>query len=44
MIAKALEDNSLNGFTISIKDLTEPSNNAVDADRFYDADYIAIGK
>lgn len=44
MIAKALEDNSLNGFTLSIKDLTEPSTNAVDADGFYDAHYIAIGK
>lgn len=44
MIAKALEDNSLNGFTLSVKDLTEPSTNAVDADGFYDAHYIAIGK
>ena len=44
MIAKALEDNSLNGFTLSIKDLTEPSTNAVDAAGFYDAHYIAIGK
>lgn len=44
MIAKALEDNSLNGFTLSIKDLTAPSTNAVDANGFYDAHYIAIGK
>ena len=44
MIAKAVEENSLDGFTLSVKDLTNPNTNNVDADSFYDAHYIAIGK
>lgn len=44
MIAKALDENALDGFTLSIKDMTEPNTNKVDADSFYDANYIAIGK
>ena len=44
MIAKAVEENSLDGFTLSVKDLENPNNNNVDADSFYDAHYIAIGK
>lgn len=41
MIAKALEDNSLAGFTLSVKNL---SDGGVDQGSFYDAHYIAIGK
>lgn len=44
MIAKAVEDNSLDGFTLSVKNLTNPNTNNVDVDSFYDAHYIAIGK
>lgn len=44
MIAKALEDNSLNGFTLSVKNLSGPDINEVDQEGFYDAHYIAIGK
>ena len=44
MIAKAVEENSLDGFTLSVKNLTNPNTNNVDVDSFYDAHYIAIGK
>ena len=44
MIAKALEDDSLAGFTLSVKNLSGPDINEVDQEGFYDAHYIAIGK
>lgn len=44
MIAKALEDNSLDGFTLSVKNLSGPDINEVNHDSSYDAQYIAIGK
>lgn len=44
MIAKALEDDSLAGFTLSVKNLSGTGIDEVDQESFYDAHYIAIGK
>lgn len=41
MIAKELTGNSLDSFTLSVKNL---SNNGIDAAVDYDAHYIVIGK